>query len=47
MTELSKEELKCIEGGANWLVIGAVTAGIISFISGILSGYSNPTKCHN
>lgn len=47
MKELNNKEMMLVEGGANWLVVGSIVAGLISFISGILSGYSNPVKCNN
>lgn len=47
MYEIKKEEMKKIEGGANPLIITAAITGIITFITGILQGYSNPRKCNN
>lgn len=46
MYELKKEELQKITGGG----VGWITAGIIAgitFIVGIISGYTNPNKCNN
>lgn len=47
MKLLNEVELKQVNGGIGigWL-IGGIVAGI-TFISGILSGYTNPTKCNN
>lgn len=47
MIELEKEEMKKIDGGASTAIIATVVAGIVVFITGILSGYSNPQKCNN
>lgn len=47
MRELEKEEMKNIDGGASATLITTVVAGIVIFITGILSGYSNPQKCNN
>ena len=46
MKELSKNEMKKIEGGANPILITSIITTIISFIVGIVSGYSNPKKCN-
>lgn len=46
MKILDNIEMKRVDGGANGILIGTVVAVIVSFISGILSGYSNPKKCN-
>ena len=47
MRELRKQEMLKIDGGADPILITAIVTGLITFITGILSGYSNPTKCNN
>lgn len=46
MKKLNELELKQINGGIGigWLAAGLFVG--ISFISGILSGYTNPTPCN-
>ena len=44
--ELNQKEMSQITGGVSWTVISAIAAGIV-YIIGILSGYTNPTKCNN
>ena len=44
MKLLDKKELSCINGGfplSKWLIIG----GIVSFVVGIISGYTHKMKC--
>ena len=45
MRELKTEEMKEINGGVNTVVLGGVISAVITFISGLLYGYSNPKKC--
>lgn len=44
--ELTKKEMYEITGGVSWEVIGIIGAAI-TYIIGILSGYTNPNRCHN
>lgn len=44
--ELSKEEMYQVKGGVAWETVAVIGAAIIYFI-GIISGYTNPTKCNN
>ena len=46
MQELTKSEMQKINCGASAVLIGTVVTAIIAFVSGILSGYSNPKKCN-
>lgn len=47
MVELNQKEMKEIQGGAvNWTLIAGIGAAI-SFVIGIIDGYSNPLKCNN
>ena len=44
--ELSQNEMFKVKGGVAWdaaMVVGA----IIIYIIGVVSGYTNPTKCNN
>lgn len=45
--ELRKEEMSQIDGGAiSWGVVAGIGAGIV-YLIGIISGYTNPSKCNN
>ena len=44
--KLNQEELKQINGGANWAVITGIAAAIV-YLIGCFSGYTNPNKCNN
>ena len=44
MKELANEELKEINGGGVWTIIG-ITAAII-FIIGAFDGFTRPLACH-
>ena len=44
--ELTNEELTKIDGGVNWYLIGGIGA-VITYIIGIISGYTNPSGCNN
>ena len=44
--KLTKEEMYEIKGGISWQIIGAIGAAI-TYIIGIISGYTNPSRCHN
>lgn len=46
MKEISKKEMMSVEGGASPILITSIITTIISFIVGIVSGYSNPKKCN-
>lgn len=46
MKELNNSELMKIDGGSSTVLIVSVIAGVITFVTGILSGYSNPQKCN-
>ena len=45
MRELSKNEMISIKGGGMSATAWAVIAGVISFISGVLDGFTRPYKC--
>lgn len=47
MRRLKNEEMINIEGGADPVLVGTAIGAIVTFIIGILSGYSNPKKCNN
>lgn len=44
--ELTKDEMRKITGGVSWHIIGIMGAAI-TYIIGIFSGYTNPSRCHN
>ena len=44
--ELTTNEMLTITGGMNWYIIGGVGA-LITYLIGIISGYTNPTQCNN
>ena len=44
--KLSKEELNNISGGAIFGYKFIILGGIISFIAGILDGYTRPLRCN-
>lgn len=44
--ELTKEELREINGGANWCLIAGIAAAVV-YLIGCFSGYTNPNKCNN
>jgi len=43
--EVSNQELKEIKAGAiRWGIVGII-GGIITFIVGVIDGFTNPSKC--
>jgi len=44
--ELNEKQMHEVVGGASWTVASAIVAGII-YIIGVVSGYTNPTRCNN
>ena len=45
--KLTKEEMQKISGGGiSWYVIGGLGAAL-TYIIGIISGYTNPSQCNN
>ena len=46
MRKLTPKEMKNIEGGVDWVKL-TFTAGLISFMIGIIDGFINPKKCNN
>lgn len=47
MREIKKEEMKMVDGGTNGIFVGSVIGLIVTFIVGVLYGYSNPKTCNN
>ena len=47
MREIKIEEMKKVEGGMSEIAIAGIVTGVITFVIGVLSGYSNPVKCNN
>lgn len=46
MKLITEKEMKTIDGGVNIVLITAITTAII-FVSGIITGIVNPTRCNN
>ena len=46
MKELTKEELKNINGGMSITAKIFLVGGIISFIIGVMDGFTRPLKCN-
>lgn len=46
MRELRQEELNNISGGFSKLFVGAVIAGAVAFIIGVMDGFTRPLKCN-
>ncbi len=44
--ELTENEMYAVNGGIAWYVVAGV-AGLITYVIGIFSGYTNPNKCNN
>ena len=45
--ELSKQELSCVNGGGiSWGIIAGIGAAI-TYLIGVISGYTNPSRCSN
>ena len=44
--ELTEQEMYSVNGGVAWYVVAGI-AGAITYIIGVLSGYTNPSKCNN
>ena len=47
MRELKHVEMVNVCGGANGIVIGTIISVIVTFVVGVLHGYSNPKSCNN
>lgn len=47
MKKLNENELIRTNGGGSGVFVVSVVAGIVTFVIGVLSGYSNPVKCNN
>lgn len=47
MREINKGEMKMVDGGANGIFIGSIIGVIITFVVGVLHGYSNPKTCND
>ncbi len=46
MKSITDEEMKNVQGGINIGLITAVATAVI-FITGIIAGLANPTKCNH
>lgn len=48
MRELNENELLKIDGGgANPVLVTSIIGVVVTFVVGLLHGYSNPKKCNN
>lgn len=45
MKKLNSNELEKINGGFSWALAVGIAA-VITFITGLLEGYSNPKECN-
>ena len=44
--ELTEKEMYDVNGGVSWELVAAIAAGI-TYLIGVISGYTNPTRCNN
>lgn len=44
--ELTEKEMYQVSGGISWQVVGGIVAAIV-YIIGVVSGYTNPSRCNN
>ena len=45
--ELTKNEMnKIVGGGGSWGVVAVIAAAVV-YIIGCVSGFTNPSRCHN
>ena len=44
--ELNEKQMNAVIGGVSWVVISAIAASIV-YVIGLISGYTNPTRCNN
>ena len=44
--ELTEKQMKTINGGVAWALITGIGTAVV-FVIGILSGYTNPSRCNN
>ena len=45
--ELNETEMMKINGGSISIELISIIGGIVTFILGTISGYTNPNKCNN
>ena len=44
--ELTEKQMYEVNGGASWAVLSGIAAALV-YIMGLISGYTNPGRCHN
>lgn len=44
--ELTEKEMYQVNGGISWASLAGI-GGLIAYIIGVISGYTNPSKCNN
>lgn len=47
MKELKKDEMLKVDGGASATLVASIIGIIVTFVVGVLHGYSNPKNCNN
>lgn len=45
--ELNETEMMKVNGGSISIELISIIGGIVTFILGTISGYTNPNKCNN
>ena len=46
MREINDKEMLRVDGGANPVLISSIVGVIVTFVVGLLHGYSNPKNCN-
>lgn len=46
MREINDKEMMEVDGGANHILVGTIIGVVITFVVGVLHGFSNPKKCN-
>ena len=44
--ELTDKQMQKIDGGASWGLVAGIAAAVV-YIIGCVSGFTNPSRCHN
>ena len=46
MREINDKEMMKIEGGANPVIVSSIIGVVVTFVVGLLHGFSNPKICN-
>ena len=46
MREINDKEMMEIDGGTNPVLIGSIIGVVVTFVVGLLHGFSNPKNCN-